>query len=387
MDEKLKLKAAASGISRARQLIISSHPFFGRLLMRLPVGFADCDTACTDMKKILFCPDFALRLSQDEIVFVLIHELMHCVLKHCVRGKGRLHFVYNISCDIVVNSIILEAMGKKEFSVDGTDVMHLAPDGKEGRLYSAEEIYIMLMENEGNELERIYGNGNFDNHGVWEGIDADKILEQIWDGIVLSESKSVGGCPAGLERMLAELEHSSKIDWRQVLHDFIQQDRSDYTFMYPDRRFQSDILLPSFCENIEGESVRNLWFAVDTSGSISDRELAKAYAEITDAIRQIGSLSGYVSFFDCDITKPVAFESVEDLMKIRPVGGGGTSFRVIFSKMTEYFEDKPECIIILTDGYAEFPDEKKALGVPVLWIIIDSDVEAPWGECVNVYSD
>lgn len=387
MDKKLQMKMAALSITSAKQHILSNHPFFGRLLMRLPIGFADCGTACTDMRKIFFCPDFVMRLGHEEVVFVLLHELMHCVLKHCTRGKDKVHLIYNISCDIVVNSVILGSMGRSDIKIDGVNAMHIAPDGKEGRLYSAEEIYKMLTEKSPEELSKIYGSGLLDNHGEWENVAPDSILEQIWDGMVLSESKAVGGCPAGLERIITLLERAPKIDWKQVLHDFIQQDRSDYSFMYPDRRFQGDVLLPSFCENIDGEAVRNLWFAVDASGSISNRELAEAFAEIIDAVRQVGSLSGYVSFFDCEVTKPTAFESVEELMKIRPVGGGGTSFSVVFSRMTEYFEEKPECIIILTDGYADFPEEERALGVPVLWIIIDSDIEPPWGESVHIYTD
>ena len=41
----------------------------------------------------------------------------------------------------------------------------------------------------------------------------------------------------------------------------------------------------------------------------------------------------------------------------------------------------------MTDGYANFPDESQALGIPVIWLIIDSDVQSPWGECLHVYTD
>ncbi len=387
MDEKEKLKIAASQIVRARQHIISTQPFFSRLLMHLPIGFADCETACTDMRKIYFGIEFALRLSDEEITFVLLHELMHCVLKHCIRGRDKIHFVYNVACDIVVNSIILDSMGKADITVDGVNAMHLAPDGKEGREYSTEEIYNMLLKADLDELMEAYSGFVFDNHGVWGDIGADNIFEQIWDGNIIAASKAGEGIPGGLERTVRTLDRSPKIDWRQVLHDFIQQDKSDYTFMHPDRRFQGDVLLPSFAEKMDGASVKNLWFLIDTSGSISDDALAEAYTEITDAIRQMESLSGFVSFFDCDVTEPKAFDSAEELSKIKPIGGGGTSFSIIFRKMTEFFSEKPELIIILTDGGATFPDEKKAQDVPVMWIIIDSEVDAPWGECVHIYTD
>ena len=43
-------------------------------------------------------------------------------------------------------------------------------------------------------------------------------------------------------------------------------------------------------------------------------------------------------------------------------------------------EKKPNCIIILTDGYAPFPKEKLANDIPVLWLINNQDVTPPWGK-------
>lgn len=66
---------------------------------------------------------------------------------------------------------------------------------------------------------------------------------------------------------------------------------------------------------------------------------------------------------------------------IRPKGGGGTSFEVIFRYVrTEMEEDLPVSIIILTDGYAPFPKEDAAMGIPVLWIINNENVTPPWGK-------
>ena len=56
--------------------------------------------------------------------------------------------------------------------------------------------------------------------------------------------------------------------------------------------------------------------------------------------------------------------------------------------MRKYFPDElPTAVIILTDGYAYFPEEEKAEGVPVLWIMISSPVDAPWGVTAHVETD
>jgi mRNA-degrading endonuclease toxin of MazEF toxin-antitoxin module len=93
------------------------------------------------MRRIVFDPQFAKRLSEQELVYVLIHEVLHCALKHCTRGAGKQHFIYNVACDIVVNSIILKMFDRKKLTIDGENMMHTAPDGKEGREILRGEIY------------------------------------------------------------------------------------------------------------------------------------------------------------------------------------------------------------------------------------------------------
>ena len=46
--------------------------------------------------------------------------------------------------------------------------------------------------------------------------------------------------------------------------------------------------------------------------------------------------------------------------------------------------DLPASIIILTDGYAPFPNEKAALGIPVLWVINNNQVTPPWGKIARI---
>ena len=132
---------------------ISNHgantTFFGHLSMGLQLACAPCKTACTDGNRLIFDPEFAEKLSEQELQFVTLHEVMHCVLEHCVRGKNLHSLLFNIACDIVVNSTILEMWGLDTIKIAGEEAMHLAPDGKEGRLYNAEEIYHMLLQKQG----------------------------------------------------------------------------------------------------------------------------------------------------------------------------------------------------------------------------------------------
>lgn len=40
-------------------------------------------------------------------------------------------------------------------------------------------------------------------------------------------------------------------------------------------------------------------------------------------------------------------------------------------------DNLPATLVILTDGYSDFPDEKVAKGIPVLWLINNKKVNPP----------
>lgn len=389
--EQSDLKYMAQRLIQTRSTILEAYPFFGRILMRLPFGFADCETAYTDMRRIVFDPAFAISLSDKELCFVVMHELMHCVLKHCIRGRGKLHYLYNIACDIVVNSIVLEAMGLKEFEIAGSEVMHFSPTGYEGRNYSTEEIYAMLLKEADESFIKEFGISIFDSHEIWGQLANDPLLEGIWDAYIKKAGKDAGngsGIPDSIERYIDEIYHTTKISWKQILHDYIQNDQFDYVFSKPDKRYSGEYIMPSFQEDIYGSKIEKIFFFVDTSGSVTGTAISEAFEEIKDAINQIGNMSGQVMFFDAEVSSAFPFESVNDIGKMKPIGGGGTNFKKIFEYMSQYSEEElPTTIIIMTDGYAEFPDESVALGIPVIWLIIDSDIDSPWGECLHVYTD
>jgi predicted metal-dependent peptidase len=171
------------------------------------------------------------------------------------------------------------------------------------------------------------------------------------------------------------------VDWRTLLQNFIRFEIYDYAFTPPDRRFQdSPFLLPDW--NEPREKPESVWFVVDASGSISDADMTAAYSEICGAVEAFGgALEGRLSFFDAAVTEPAPFGTVQELLRLRPQGGGGTSFHSIFRYLAEHLAVwRPRCIIIMTDGYAAFPSESAALGIPVLWLLHNNAVTPPWGK-------
>ena len=364
-------------LQRAR--LLNDHPFFGKLLMRLNLGVASCGTAFTDGERIVFDSDFASRLDDEGMGFVLMHETLHVVLGHLFRGEKLNDYLFNVACDIVVNSLILNAMGLDALRLDGENVMHQAPDGSEGADHTAEEVYDMLLK-AGYPSDPDQGLPLVDRHDIWANLSSNLRLKDEWRDLLVKSSMSEG-TPRAIRTYVDGLLYHSRQMWRQILRDFIQvvTDDYDYSFMPGDHRFTGrPYVLPSF-NPVETEEIRNLWFVVDASGSVSARLLTILVQEIEEAMAQIPKLSGWISFFDTKVSTPRPFSSTEEIGHMRPVGGGGTNFHSIFAYLKNNMEEVPTAVIILTDGLAEFPGEEESMGVPVLWAIAETEVEPPWG--------
>ena len=379
-------------LSRFR--VLNKHGFYGLLLMHMHFGLdEDCQTAYTDGYRINFSPKFLDELSNDEVDFVLMHEIMHVVFKHCFRGSKADPYLFNVACDIVVNSNILQSNGMNLKSITLSkygESMHLTPTKQEGYLFTAEEVYQMLIKQASKNPSKAKNMGeSFDDHSHWEETDDDFTLDE-WERRIVNAVESVskrndgcGGIPLGVERIINELKNST-IDWKMLLNDFISLEVGDYSFTPPDRRMDGPFFMPDFNEMIECEGdPKNILFMVDTSGSINTKQVTQAYSEIKGAIEQFNSLSGFLGFFDEKVYEPVEFSSVEDVLSIIPKGGGGTNFYKIFEYVMK-MEVKPKALIILTDGYATFPPEKYREGIPVIWVINNTDITPPWGEVARM---
>ncbi len=408
MDE-MKVKNTVRRMTEERALLIKNNPFFGHLSMGLQLACAPCKTACTDGSRLIFDPAFAEKLSDQELQFVILHEVLHCVFRHCIRGKGLHSVLYNIACDIVVNSTILAMWGQESMMIAGEKAMHLAPDGKEGREYNAEEIYQMLIhqnhtngisqmqtaQNNANKSSQMqtdnegFEKSSFDRHDIWQGICDKAQLQDNWNRKIQSAFRQCGdstGMPQQVRTIVQDIARRSGLNWKQLLHDFLQSDTYDYNFLPPDRRYAfSDFYLPAYNMDEEHQTADDIWICIDTSGSVTGEELTCTMAEILDAMRQAG-LKGRISFFDSNITEPEPFEFENDLKNLTAQGGGGTSFHIIFRYLKEkLYPDLPRAILIFTDGYARFPGQKAALDVPVLWLICKGgNADVPWGQVIQL---
>jgi predicted metal-dependent peptidase len=178
----------------------------------------------------------------------------------------------------------------------------------------------------------------------------------------IQQGRMMGSMPAGLKRRLDKITES-KTDWKQALPDVIEDllGADDYTFQYPDRRYDCDFILPGMVGKRPG--VFGLF--MDTSCSIGKDELAKMAGEAMEIIQQNRPEVTYVLWCDTRVKGPQTVHNT-DPWEPKPVGGGGTDFRPPF-KWIEQENIEPTMAFYMTDGFCNrFAPEPD---YPVVWVI------------------
>lgn len=401
---KKKLNEFIRRILTVRMKILSDQSFYGLLLMHVKMNVNELhETAWTDdTSSIYLNPEFIDSISDEELEYVLEHLVMHIAIKHMDKKPEGCQDdnVYNTAADIVVNSSIMMSHNGNKSAISlsqyGGVQMHETPYKTEGYQHTIEEICDMLnervMKHNGYKSWDYHFEDDDDESFESEKKDLDKVLsDMLWkswimsaaDAVLVTGGKMAGKLPLFLERYITDIREP-KLDWRVILNDFVQEEITDYSFTPPDRRYSdSPFFLPDF--NDTDCCVKKLLFMIDTSGSMSEDDISSVYSEVKGAIDQYnGKLQGWVGFFDAVVYPPEPFADEDEFRIIKPKGGGGTDFHIIFDYVKEQMSyDSPILIIIMTDGYAPFPDETVTEGTPVLWVLTTEE-EPPWGRVARL---
>ncbi len=136
---------AYASVLKASIYLLLHEPFFGQLVSRLDLELLDedntwCPTAATDGMKIYFNRGFVLGCSNMELVFVLGHEVLHCLYDHLGRRQGRDPQIWNMANDYIVNYTL------KQHKL-GTMRAGWLYDDRFTDEMSSEEVYSILMKN------------------------------------------------------------------------------------------------------------------------------------------------------------------------------------------------------------------------------------------------
>lgn len=373
-------------IRKARGTLIDIQPFFGTLALRLLLTPIEnqkiCPVMATDGRSLFYNPAAVRAMPQQQVMGVVAHEVLHCAFQHVYRRRHRQPQKWNKATDYVINEILLQ----ERFSLP------------EGRLFnpkfanmSAEEVYEKLPDEPPNN-----GGGNSQND--WDfGSCLDPSLPDPETGKQRSSAaidkaskdweiatkqaaeiaKQQGKLPGNFAELIDELLQP-QIPWRQHLWRFMNQRKPDrITWNRPNRRLAgSGLYLPARKYVPTGDIV----VGIDTSGSVTSEELQTFASELEEIHKSLQPTKLWVLDIDTKIHRVKEYGPL-DKLDIQYFGRGGTEFDPLFD-WVEQNNINPDAIVYLTDGYAQWPQERTQW--PTLWCITNTEMTPPWGEVLRL---
>ena len=361
-------------ISKAKTALILEHPFIGSVALNMPMSIDNSvPTAATNGKRVLFNEEFCNGLSDEELKFLVAHECMHPMLEHNFRRGERDAYKWNQAADYVINKLLTdEGIGKMPEQGLLDDTIYKNGGGTSDGIFN-------LLPDTPDDGQGNGGQGQpLDSCEDGQGSPAEVSQQQAeWKVKVAQAAQSakmMGKMSAGLERLVDAIL-KPKVDWRDVLQRFVVKCRSDQrSWARPNRRFLSQgLYLPS----VSGESLGEIAFAVDCSGSIDQDEINQFASEISTVWQDQRPTKVHVIYFDSEVSHYDEFEQDNEPV-VKPHGGGGTAFSPVFKYMADKGIEPVACIFLTDlccDDFGDAPD------YPVLWVSTHDD-KAPFGEVV-----
>lgn len=164
------------------------------------------------------------------------------------------------------------------------------------------------------------------------------------------------GTVAGGWLRWAETVLPSRTDWRRVLAAEVRRavaavaGQVDYSYRRPSRRagVAGDVVLPAMQRPVPDVAI-----VCDTSGSMHDRLLARALAEVEGVLSRAGLRQQQVRVLSVD-TDVHAARRVRRAADVALAGGGGTDMSAGLAA-AENLSPRPSVVVVLTDGYTPWP--------------------------------
>ena len=187
-------------------------------------------------------------------------------------------------------------------------------------------------------------------------------------------SKSRGAGEGNLAREV-ERVMAPKVDWLPLVRNRLTKaSQRIMSFSAPDKRFLSRNMILPGPKNMLNDSLENVILAIDTSGSISIQELSMFLAQFKQLMNKF-KIDGEVIYWGTNIEAIYPFKNWNDIMKGKPMGGGGTDINCVFKYLDGRDfkvgkKKKPSMIVVATDGYFGDVDSKyKKWSNEVIWVI------------------
>ena len=328
--------------------------FYSTVFFSLSWQFTDTvPTAATNGTTIMFNPDFFMEMSQQERVFVMLHEAMHVAYMHVDKSRkgSRNHEKWNRAGDYVINGHLIES-GLKMPAIGLHDPKFAG--------MSTEQVYDLLPDGE---------KSPWDDLMPQEAGQDSKQLQEAVDSILVKANLAVqkaqqqgkpGHVPGDLQIYLDKLL-KPELPWQTILRRYLNGfSKEDYSYKKFNKKFLPEFYMPT----LYSESMGTLVIAVDTSGSVSDSDFAYFISETSSIIRKMKPKEIQFIQFDTRIKSVDRVTSLNQLMNLKFSGRGGTDASPVIEWVNKH---KPQVTLVFTDGEFHTPSEKSSS--PLLWLI------------------
>jgi len=351
-------------------------------------------------------PAFVRGLRDNELVFVLAHEMLHLALRTHDRARGANQLEFNYAHDYIINDILRTELGTP-IPAGGLDM----PGARER---SAEEIVLEMRRNQQGQAKtrvwqgetttagRVFGAGARGAGGMEAGdvldatveaglfpedaaearAHAEQVKEMAAKALSLARAmglaRGLRGTDAGTtSQTVLALRGIYRTPWKLALQRWIESVApGDRTFARPSRRevVQADVVLPG--RRREGWILN---IVLDTSGSMTE-EIPRALGTLGEFCDAAGV--DRVRLVQCDaaVTSDELLDPYE-LAERRIEGYGGSDLSPALRHLAE--DQHVRAVVVITDGEIAYPPE--AMPYELLWLVppgVRSVFRPPYGVVV-----
>ena len=321
-----------------------------------------------------------------------LHVLLHCMLRHLAKKRGKAPELWDLACDVAVESILdgLHYPWLEEGDVPAK-LKFYGECRQDMPVLTAEGIYRRLLrlglpEYEVAQLQRRF---LVDDHGLWDPEKTDdqeqsQRQDEKWRDMSEKTQTSMetvlAGQATGGEAVLEQIRVANRddVDYRAFLRRFavprevmaVDGDAFDYIFYAYGLQLYGNMPLVEPPETKEEKRIEDFVIAVDTSMSTSG-ELVRQFLACTYGIlRSTETFTRKVNIriLQCDdqVRSDTVIHDLEDLKdymeRFELCGGSATDFRPVFEHVAQLQKEGAftslRGLIYFTDGMGIYPKKR-----------------------------
>ena len=386
-------------LQTARNELYLNLPYLDTVLCGLgfqPAGEVTM-TLATDGETLYYDGTFlAERYLRGRVICnrAYLHVLLHCMLRHLTKKSGRVSELWDLACDVAVESI-LDELDYPCLRGGYSPARQKAYGELRGEMpvLTAEGIYRFLLRQDYEEyrIARLQRDFLVDDHGLWdlrekEDKERSRRQDEGWrdrsEKTRTAMETVLAGQGVGGEAVLEQVKVAVRddVDYRAFLRRFAVQrevmavdgDAFDYTYYTYGLSLYGNMPLVEYPETREEKRIEDFVIAIDTSMSTSG-ELVRQFLACTYAIlRSTETFTRKVNIYiiQCDnqVRKETVIHDMEELRRYMEefdlVGGSATDFRPVFERVAQLqglgaFTNL-RGLIYFTDGMGIYPQKRPA---------------------------